>query len=298
MEKLVSELNGICDSQPFETGWYLKNLRTGESCHRNGDTVVPSGSTRKVAILMALLKGVNEGRFRLDQPVVVEEKYQKNNSGTFQHLAPGFTITLRDVAYMMIIVSDNTCTGTIVDMVGLDYINELCRAIGMKGTVHRDSIPPFCAGFVPDFVKARGEVPTVGRDHSLEEVTTTTPADQGLLLDLILRGTEDAGAAAQLGCTPDLCRLGIEILSRQKLAWRLPGLLPYGTKVAHKTGTGRAGRNNNDVGIVFQGDRPLFILTVFTEHVPLEMPDGMPGYTIAGYHIARLCRRCWDTIRV
>jgi beta-lactamase class A len=60
-----------------------------------------------VAILMALLKGVNEGRFRLDQPVVIEEKYQQNNSGTFQHLSPGFTITLRDAAYMMSIVSDN-----------------------------------------------------------------------------------------------------------------------------------------------------------------------------------------------
>jgi beta-lactamase class A len=59
----------------------------------------------------------------------------------------------------------------------------------------------------------------VGRDHSLEEVTTTTPTDQGILLDLILQGTEDAGAAARLGCTPELCRLGIEILSRQKLFW-------------------------------------------------------------------------------
>ncbi|RJQ61159.1 MAG: serine hydrolase [Desulfobacteraceae bacterium] len=297
MEKLAGELNRMCDRQPFQTGWYLKNLRTGEACDRNGDVVVPSASTRKVSILMALLKEVNEGRFRLDQPVVIEEKYQKNNSGTFQHLTPGFTVTLQDAAYMMIIVSDNTCTGTIIDMVGLDAVNRLCRSVGMKGTFHRDTIPPFCAGFVPDFIRAKGEVPVVGRDHSLEEVTTTTPADQGLLLDLILKGTEDRDAAARLGCTPELCRLGIEILSRQKLSWRLPALLPYGTKVAHKTGTGRAGRNNNDVGIIFQGSRPLFILTVYTEHVPLEMPDGMPGYTIAGHHIARLCRTCWDSIR-
>lgn len=297
MKNLAVELNRMCDGQPFHTGWYLKNLRTGESCDRSGNEIVPSGSTRKVAILMALLKGVNEGRFSLDQPIPIQEKYQRNNSGTFQHLTPGFTITLQDAAYMMIIVSDNTCTGTIVDMVGLDAINALCRSIGMKGTVHRDSIPPFCAGFVPDFIKAKGEAPVVGRDHSLDEVTTTTPADQGILLDLILKGAEDASAAARMGCTPKLCRLAIEILSRQKMSWRLPAFLPYGTKVAHKTGTGRAGRNNNDVGIIFQGERPLFILTVYTEHVPLEMPDGMPGYTIAGHHIARLCRTSWDAIR-
>ena len=298
METLYSELNALCDRKPFETGWYLKNLVTGEAGHRNGEAVVPSASTRKVAVLMALFKGVNEGKFSLDQPVTVEERYQMNNSGTFQHLQPGFTITLRDAAYMMIIVSDNTCTGTIVDMVGLDDINALCRSIGMKGTTHRDSIPAFCDGYVPDFIEARGAVPVVGRDHSLDAVTTTTPNDQGRLLDLILQGTKDADAADQLGCTPELCRLGIEVLSRQKLSWRLPALLPYGTKVAHKTGTGRGGRNNNDVGIIFQKDRPLFILTVFTEHVPLEMPDGMPGYAIAGHHIARLSRMCWDAIKI
>ena len=43
--------------------------------------------------------------------------------------------------------------------------------------------------------------------------------------------------------------------------------------VAHKTGTGQDCRNNNDVGIIFQGEKPLFILTVYTENVPLEMPD-------------------------
>ena len=114
MDTLSKDLNKLCDRQPFETGWYLKNLATGETSHRNGEVVVPSGSTRKVAILMALLKGVNEGKFSLDQTITVEERYQMNNSGTFQHLQAGFTITLRDAAYMMIIVSDNTCTGTIV----------------------------------------------------------------------------------------------------------------------------------------------------------------------------------------
>lgn len=298
METLYSQLNALCDQQSFETGWYLKNLINGETCHRNGEVIVPSGSTRKVAVLMALFKGVNEGRFSLDQPVTIESKYQMNNSGTFQHLQPGFTITLRDAAYMMIIVSDNTCTGTIVDMVGLDDINALCRSIGMKGTIHKDAIPAFCDGFIPDFIKERGDVPIVGREHSLDAVTTTTPNDQGHLLDLILQGTEDADASDQLGCTPELCRLGIEILSRQKFSSRLPALLPYGTKVAHKTGTGRGGRNNNDIGIIYQGDRPLFILTVFTEHVPLANPDGMPGYTVAGHHIARLCRTCWDALKI
>jgi len=89
----------------------------------------------------------------------------------------------------------------------------------------------------------------------------------------------------------------MDILTWQKLNWRLPALLPKGTVVAHKTGTGQEWRYNNDAGIIFQGKNPLFILTVYTENVPLEMPDGLPGYIIAGYHIAKLCRTCWNTLK-
>jgi beta-lactamase class A len=280
MKSLINQLNALCDSQPFQTCWYLKALRTGEEAHRNGHVVVPSASTRKISILMAALRAVNQGRIALDQSITIQAKYQDNISGTFQHLQPGFTIQFRDALVMMIIVSDNTCTGTVVDMVGLDSINDFCRSIGMKGTVHRYGIPP-----------------RVGRNHPLDAVTTTTASDVGLLLDLILQGAEDEEAARRLGCTPDLCRLGIDILSWQKFSWRLPALLPIGTKVAHKTGTGQEKRNNNDAGIIYQGEQPLFILTVYTEHVPLEMPDGMPGYTMAGWHIARLCRLCYDALK-
>ncbi|MBW2148714.1 MAG: serine hydrolase [Deltaproteobacteria bacterium] len=281
METLIKQLNSLCDSQPFQTGWHLKNLRTGETCERNGDVVVPSASTRKISILMAALQAVNEGKVALDQPITIQAKYQDNKSGTFQHFQPGFTIQFRDVLVMMIIVSDNTCTGTVVDMLGLDQINAYCRSIGMKGTTHRYGIPP-----------------RISRDHPLDAVTTTTPADTGLLLDLIIQGAKDPNAAARLGCTPSLCQLGVDILSWQKLNWRLPALLPMGTIVAHKTGTGQEWRNNNDAGVIFQNDQPLFILSVYTEHVPLEMPDGMPGYTIAGQHIARLCRVCYDALKV
>ncbi|RMF92446.1 MAG: serine hydrolase [Nitrospinota bacterium] len=279
MEALVQQLHRLCDSYPFHTGWYLKDLRTGEVAQRNGDVIVPSASTRKIAIMMAALKAVNEGKLSLNQPVTIQARYQNNQSGTFQHLQPGFTIQFRDALVMMIIVSDNTCTGTIVDMLGLDYINAFCQSIGMRGTTHRHGIPP-----------------RLGRHHPVEAVNATTPADVGLLLDLILQGTRSPEVAARLGCTPALCQLGLDILSWQKLSWRLPAYLPWGTKVAHKTGTGQDGRNNNDAGIIFQGEEPLFILSVFTEQVPQEMPDGMPGYTVAGQLIARLCRLCYDAL--
>ena len=100
--------------------------------------------------------------------------------------------------------------------------------------------------------------------------------------------------AGRLGGTPELCRLGLDVLSWQKLKTRLPSRLPLGTKVAHKTGTGS--RGFMDAGIVYKGDRPLFILTAYTEHVPEALPDGMPGFTAAAELIGRMARACYDRL--
>src|SRR5512145_3402029 len=116
---LARQLNGLCDALPFQSSWYLKDLVTGETADRAGAVPVPSASTRKISIMMAALAAVHAGKLSLDQKVTIDARYQDNDSGTFQHLTPGFWITLRDAMVMMIIVSDNTCTGTVVDLVGL-----------------------------------------------------------------------------------------------------------------------------------------------------------------------------------
>jgi len=277
MRHLTQRLNELCDTMPFQTSWYLKDVSTGERADRLGAVPVPSASTRKISIMMAALQAVHDGKLSLDQPVTIEARYQDNDSGTFQHLTPGFTITLRDALVMMIIVSDNTCTGLVCDLVGLDNIQRFCEAIGMTGTIHRFGIPP-----------------RLGRDHTLAQVTTTTPNDQGLLLELILSGAADGGVATRLGSTPALCRLALDILSWQKLRTRLPSLLPLGTKVAHKTGTGA--RGYMDAGIVYKGERPLFILTAYTEHVPDALADGTPGFAAAYQLMGRMARLSYDTL--
>ena len=277
MRDLVQRLNEWCDALPFQTSWYLKDLTTGARADRLGGVPVPSASTRKISIMMAALAAVHAVELALDQKVTIDKKYQDNDSGTFQHLTPGFWITFRDALVMMIIVSENTCTGTVVDLVGLDTVQRWCEAVGLTGTRHRFGIPP-----------------RLGRDHTLEQVTTTTPNDQGLLLELILQGTTDAAVARKLGSTPELCKLGLDILSWQKLKTRLPSQLPLGTKVAHKTGTGS--RGFMDAGIVFKGDRPLFVLTIYTEHVPEALPDGTPGFAAAYQLMGRMSRLAYDRL--
>jgi len=277
MRDLVVRLNELCDALPFQSSWYVKDMASGQRADRFGGVPVPSASTRKISIMMAALAAVHAGKLSLDQKVTIDKKYQDNDSGTFQHLTPGFWITFRDALVMMIIVSDNTATGLVVDLVGLGDIQRFCDAVGMRGTIHRFGIPP-----------------RLGPDHALDQVTSTTPNDQGMLLELILRGTTDAAVAARMGVTPELSRLGLDILSWQKLKARLPSQLPLGTKIAHKTGTGS--RGFMDAGIVWKGERPLFILTAYTDHVPAALPDGTPGFTAANTLIGRMARVAYDTL--
>jgi beta-lactamase class A len=270
-------MNALCDALPFQTSWHLKDLKSGKTANRLGDAPVPSASTRKISILMAALKAVHDGKLTLDQKVTIEARYQDNDSGTFQHMTPGFWITFRDALVQMIIVSDNTCTGTVVDLVGLGNVQSFCESVGMTRTIHRFGIPP-----------------RLGPDHTLEQVTTTTPNDQGMLLEMILSGASKGTAAAALGSTPELCRLALDILSWQKLKTRLPSQLPLGTKVAHKTGTGS--RGFMDAGIIYKDGEPLFILTAYTEAVPAALPDGTPGFAAAYQLIGRMTRLCWDAL--
>lgn len=282
VEELKQQLNDLCDAQPFNTHWYVKDLRTGADAHRDGHVAVPSASTRKIAILMTALKQVNEGKLSLDDPFTIEARYQNTTSGSFQHLKPGFQITLFDALVMMIVVSDNTCTGKVADIVTLDSVNELCQSIGMVNTMH---------------IHGSGSTSSTGLawDHPVDAGNATSAGDLGLLLDYIVKGLDDADAASKLGCTPELCRIGMDILSWQNLRQRLPYLLPPEAKVAHKTGTGL--RNYNDAGVVFAGDESRFIIVTLTDMVPSTMPDGSGGSGTASLHIARLCLTAWKSLR-
>ncbi|WP_204623445.1 serine hydrolase [Crenalkalicoccus roseus] len=272
-------MNAICEAQPFTTTWYVKDLTTGEEAHRDGHLIVPSASTRKTSILVYALSQAHAGKLDLAEPCTVEARLQKDvTSGTYQYMTPGVVLPLRDALVNMIITSDNVCTQLVLERLDREALNAWCRRIGMANTTHRASIPP--AG--------------LPWDHKMDRTATTTAADQGLLLDRLLRGAEDAEAAAALGCSPELCRLALDILSWQRLRTLIPSLLPADTRVAHKTG--RDARGRSDAGIVYRDGRPLFILAAYADRVPDTMPDGLPGFAAAYATVGRLARACWDMI--
>lgn len=278
---LTNRLGAICDAQPFRTSFAVRRLDTGEEAGRNAETPTPSASTRKISIMMAALKAVHEGRLDLDEPITLEERLKKDvASGTYRYMTAGTVMPLRDAITNMIITSDNVCTQMVLERLTLDEMNAFCRELGLTNTRHVHLIPPI-------------DMPA---DHEVTAVTYTTPADQMKLLQMILDGAGDPAVAARLGSTPAFCAHALDVLSWQQFREQIPGLLPYGTKVCNKTGRGKRGRM--DVGIVFHGERPAFILTAFTDQVPEIMPDGLPGFAAAFRTVALLSRACWEATAI
>lgn len=94
----------------------------------------PAASTIKVYVLQALLERVAAGDSDLDDEVVVTAADQVTGSGILKALTPGRRYTLRDLATLMVAVSDNTATNVLIEHVGLDALNASIDAHGWTGT--------------------------------------------------------------------------------------------------------------------------------------------------------------------
>jgi beta-lactamase class A len=275
--KAAERLNAICDAQSFVTRYCVRNLLTGETIGRGAEEETPSASTRKTSIMMAALKAAGEGRLDLDEPIVYEQRFAEEvASGIFRYLTPGIVISLRDAITGMMVLSDNVCTKMVFERLALEEVDLYCKSIGMTGTNHRFLIPPLA----------------LTPDHALGAVTTTTAADQVMLLQTILDAQTSKSAADKLGCSADLCAYALQTLKSQVLRYGIHSRLPFETKIASKGGRGRRGRM--DTGIVYRDGAPLFIIAAYTDQVPQVMADGTPGYTVSLETIGRLARACWD----
>ena len=128
----------------------------------------------------------------------------------------------------------------------------------------------------------------------LQETNYTSSNDVNHLLNLILNGKYNCSDSLNiLGSSQSLCSLALNILSGQQFRTKIPGLLPYKTFVAHKTGT--TPHNHNDAGIVFKNNIPQYIFSAYTSFVPTEI-NNVSGQYIASELIAKMSYEIYNYI--
>jgi len=255
-QKLESTIQDADKSLDGVMGVYAIDLTTGNTIASNADEIFPTASTIKIAILAELFHQAQQGKLNLSDIYTLKSSDLVGGSGISSAFTPGVTkLTLRDLAALMISVSDNSMTNVIIDRIGIDNVNALLDSLGLSHTRLRRKMMD---------IKAAAE----GREN------TSTPHEMSQLLEALYRGE-----VLNKQFTEDFFNL----LSIHKESY-LPRLLPEDLRVANKPGELEGVRN--DCGIVFTGKRP-YALCVMSTYVRHERE--------AGNAIEKISFAAWQT---
>ena len=126
----AEHLNGVM-------GYAIKDLSNGETFLRLPDTVFPQASSIKLAVLLELMRQAQDGKVSLEEKHTLRRREMTvgDTEPILTMLGDGtVTMTLRDIAIFMIVLSDNTATNILIDRLGMENVNEGVIRLGLKET--------------------------------------------------------------------------------------------------------------------------------------------------------------------
>ena len=94
--------------------------------------VMPSASLIKTPMLLCLLEQVAQGKLSLDTVYPLPEGDRTPGTGILSQLPGVPSLSLRELALLMIILSDNVATNALIDLLGMDNINAWSAQAGLQ----------------------------------------------------------------------------------------------------------------------------------------------------------------------
>ncbi len=236
LEKSILDIDRNLDGV---MGVAIVDLTDGHKYLLHANDVYPQASSIKICVLAELYRQAQQGKLKLTDLYTVNAADLVQDSDIMGGLTPGVTqITLRDLATMMVAVSDNSATNVLIDRVGMDNVNAFLKAQGLRDTRLRRKMMD---------LKAAAE----GREN------ISTPNEMLNLLQALYRGE-----ILNKEMTDDF----FKVLSTHKDSW-IPRNLPDDLKIADKPGALQGVRN--DSGVIFVDKRP-YVLCVMTTYLHRE----------------------------
>jgi beta-lactamase class A len=206
--KLSIEIEKIANSLDGVMGVAIKDLTTGEEILINSQLTFPTGSSIKIPILIELHKQAAEGKYKLTDQRWIEKRDQIGGSGVIVNFGDHTSqLSLRDLATLMIVLSDNTATNMLIDQVGMTNVNRTMDELGLKQIRLRRKM-------IDQAASARGDE------------NTATPREAMELMEKLYRG--------QVG-NRQLSDDALKVLKIRKNS-PIPRLLPDNVEIANKPG--------------------------------------------------------------
>jgi beta-lactamase class A len=209
MKNLRKKIEAALAAYPCQWGITIINQTTTDKLELNPTKLFPAASMIKVPIMYEIMRQAATNTLSLDDCLTVTSDIRTDGSGILKELRPNITMTIKELVTLMIILSDNTATNILIDLVGMAAVNTTMANLGLKSTVLRREMMDFAAA-------------QAGQEN------TTSAADLALLFTTIYSHCE---------LPQKYSDLMLDILKRQQIEDKLPFFLPEGTVIAHKTGT-------------------------------------------------------------
>lgn len=231
-DSLWSDLKQKLTQLPGSLSVVYKDLNTNEQFLYRAEEPHIAASVIKLFLMAAVFQGFQDGTFQKEDRILIKKENCVPSCGVLNYLQDEPSVYIRDLVELMIIVSDNTATNALFDLVGEEYLAEFVHTtLGMPRTSFRRKM----------FDSKRA---ALGIENHV------TAVDAAELLERIYKGTLiSSEASAEM----------YQILTHQRLNGKLPFYLhaiPNAPVIAHKTG--EDGGITHDVGII-DGQEP-FIL--------------------------------------
>lgn len=236
-----------------------KNLTTGKIVELRGNEKIRTASTIKLPLLVEIYLEASEGKLKLDEELVMREADMVSGSGVLRELTAGTRLKLRDIANLMIVVSDNTATNMLMERVTADAVNARMDKLGLPATRLMRKI----RGDGTQLKAAQGW----SKAGELEEnkkfgIGSSTSLEMLRLLELL--------AEDKLPGSKEM----IAILKRQQYSDGLGRKLP-GLSIANKTGA--LDHLRSDVGIVYTKGGPIAIAITVEDIPAIDYGEDNPG---------------------
>ena len=201
----------------------------------NADEVFPTASIIKVPVLLEFYRQVEDGSLDSLEVHPLRDEVKVGGSGVLQFLTDGTKLTLEDWARLMINLSDNTATNYMMDIVGVDNVNQLLERLGLEET------------------KLLRKMQAKDIDPEVQE-NLTTPREFSRLLMMIMN---------HYGLDAVVCEKTLNVLKLYKDGI-IRDSMPIDYTIADKSGW--MGAVQCDSGIVY-ADKP-YIVTVMAKFIP------------------------------
>ncbi len=268
-QKLESQIQDIDQRLDGVMGVAIEDLTTGDHYFLHEDEVFAQASSIKITVLANLYLQAQQGKLKLTDLYTVQSSDLVPDSDIMNGLTVGVTrVTLRDLATMMVAVSDNSATNVLIDRVGMQNVNDMLDSLGLTHTRLRRKMMDLQAA-------------KEGREN------ISSPREMMQLLDAIHHGK-----VLNKEHTADF----FKVLSTNKESF-MPRELPPDLKIANKPGELEAVRN--DSGIVFVEGRP-YVICVMTAFLRNERDgeDAISKVSLAAWRMFDRMSRATEYGRV